>query len=223
MDRRAESLSRRGENVHPRPRRAGAQAPRIAVGESRQELRLRYARRQAIARRSVRWQKPANRLSLYAGTRLGSRLPELLVSGRPLRWRRRSSGATGRLVSRRVAGAAVGNPSLPAPDGMALQLGVVVRQRFQFRLSGVVHARGENWRQGLLQLRIHRQLPERGTPGRQRVLQELRRRNLSHLFHLRPRSRYPDRYLSFPRSRTQGPRRRKASVVDGLGSPPRSL
>jgi predicted dithiol-disulfide oxidoreductase (DUF899 family) len=60
--------------------------------------------------------------------------------------------------------------------------------------------------QGDVQLRSDR-ISERRAPRRQRVLQERRRRGVSHLFELRARPRYSDRRLQFPRPRAQGPRR----------------
>src|SRR6185312_12500840 len=103
MDRRPQDISRGGESLHPCPRCTGPQAPRAAMGARRQALRVRRAERQGNSGRSVRRQEPAYRLSLYAWARLGGRLPELLVSRRPFRWRRRASRPARRVIRRGVA------------------------------------------------------------------------------------------------------------------------
>ncbi len=67
------------------------------------------------------------------------------------------------------------------------------------------------------------EFPSEERARRQRVLQRCRRRYLTYLFKLRPRSRYPGRRIQLSRSRPEGPRRRRLGVVDGVGSPPRPL
>ena len=56
-----------------------AERARSALGQGRQELCVRRTGRQRDARRAVRRQQPAHRLSLHARPRLGAGLPELLV------------------------------------------------------------------------------------------------------------------------------------------------
>ena len=88
-------------------------------------------------------------------------------------------GAVIHLAQRDVAFVVVSRAPLDADrevraaHGLALQMGVVVRQRLQLRLPRVGDAGGEGVRQGDVQLRAHR-VPERGAPRRQRVLQERR-------------------------------------------------
>ena len=88
-------------------------------------------------------------------------------------------GAVIHLAQRDVAFVVVSRAPLDADrevraaHGLALQMGVVVRQRLQLRLPRVGDAGGEGVRQGDVQLPTHR-VPERGAPRRQRVLQERR-------------------------------------------------
>ena len=116
------------------------------------------------------WQEPADRLSLHARPGLGAGLPELLAARRSLRRRGGPSRAARRRLRRRLARAARPDRKVRAAHGLALQMGVVVRQRLQLRLPRVGDAGGKGVRQGDVQLRAHR-VPERGAPRRQRVLQ----------------------------------------------------
>ena len=78
------------------------QAPRTALGKGRKEIRVRYTGRQGNARRAVRRQEPADRLSLHARPRLGGRLSELFLSRRPFRRPDHPSGAARRTLCRRL-------------------------------------------------------------------------------------------------------------------------
>ena len=81
-----------------------------------------------------------------------------------------SFGATRHRLRRRLARAAAGDREVQGAHGLEIQMGVVVRQRFQCRLSGLGVARGEGRRQGHVQLRTDH-VPERRAARRQRVLQ----------------------------------------------------
>ena len=141
MDGGAQGASCRREGLYPRPRRAKPQASRAALGKGRQELRVRRPKRQRDFGRPVRRQKPADRLPLHARSRLGGRLQELLAACRSLRRLGHPSGATRRRFRRGVAGAARANREIQAAHGLAFQMGVVVRQRLQFRLSRLRYCR----------------------------------------------------------------------------------
>ena len=74
------------------------------------------------------------------------------------------SGPARRRLRRRLARAACADREIQAAHGLALQMGVVVRQRFQFRLSGVGDAGGEG--QGHRELQLRRSPNFRATSGR---------------------------------------------------------
>ncbi len=71
-----------------------------------------------------------------------------------------------------------GDRGLQKAHGMALPLGVVVRQRFQLRLPGVGFTRRSEQRQGALQLR-NDGVPQPGTSGAERLLQRCGRRSIT--------------------------------------------
>ena len=58
-------------------------------------------------------------------------------------------------------------------------------------------------------------------PGLERVLQGRGGRDLPHLLDLRPRPRVAGRNVSLPRSGSEGPRRRRAGILDVMGEAPR--
>ena len=101
MARRAQGAARQGERVHPAARGAGEGAPRAAVGESREGVRLRGAggpRRPSadlFARRG-----PADRPALHVRTGLERGLPELLLLVGQFQRHRRAPGRARHLVRR---------------------------------------------------------------------------------------------------------------------------
>ena len=153
LDRRAQGAAgaRKGTDAPARPDRP--RAPRAAVGAHREELRLRGARGPAHARRSVRRPPPTAGAALHVRSGLGARLPELLVHGRPQRRHDRAPGASRHHVRGDLARAAGRDRALSPAHGLAVQVGVLVRQRLQPRLRRELHARGAGQGRGLLQLR----------------------------------------------------------------------
>ena len=87
------------------------------------------------------------------GPGLGAGLPELLVHGRPHRRHERAPGAPRRHAARRLARAAGRDRALSPAHGLAVQVGVLARQRLQPRLRRQLHAGGDGHGRGPLQLR----------------------------------------------------------------------
>ena len=105
------------------------------------------------ARRPVRGPPPAAGAALHARPGLGARLPELLLHGRPHRRHERAPGAPRCHVAGRLARAAGRDRTLPPAHGLAVQVGVLERQRLQPRLRRQLHAGGTGHGRGQLQLR----------------------------------------------------------------------
>ena len=82
---------------------------------------------------------------------------------------------------RRFARAAVQAARLPEAHGLVVSLGVIVRQRFQLRLPGVVHQGTARCRQGLSQLRSPSEHDD-GARRLQRLLQGRGGKHFPHLF-----------------------------------------
>src|SRR5262245_59948159 len=123
-----EGTPRQREGTHAAARRHRRRTPAASLGESRKELRLRFAERQEESRRPVRWPKPAYHLSLHVRSRLAGRLPELLVQYGPYRWWAGASCAARCLVCSLVPGANREDRCLPDAIGMEVPLGLVLRQ-----------------------------------------------------------------------------------------------
>ena len=136
-----QGASRAGEGVHPPARSAQRRAAHAALDQGREELRVRWAGRQADAARAVRRPQPADRLPLHVRSGLGAGLPELLVPRRPHRRRARASRAARRHAAGGLARAAARDRGLQEAHGLALQVAVVLRQRLQRRLSTCRSAR----------------------------------------------------------------------------------
>src|SRR5258708_3795925 len=85
MDRSPQSAFGARKGIHPRARPAKRGAPRAALGQGRQDLRVRRPKRQADAGRSVRGPQPAGGAAFHVRARLERRLQELLVLGRRFR------------------------------------------------------------------------------------------------------------------------------------------
>jgi predicted dithiol-disulfide oxidoreductase (DUF899 family) len=77
-------------------------------------------------------------------------LPELFVSVRSHRWHARAPGASRRDVTGDFASATASTRSLQKAHGLAVQMGVVIWQRFQLRLSRFVHREGDRGWQNML-------------------------------------------------------------------------
>ena len=118
--------------------------------------------------RAVRRPAPAAGAALHARARLGRRLPELQLHGRPPRRHAAAPGAARRDAAGGVARAAGADRGLPPAYGLELPLGVVARQRLQPRLRRQLHARAEGAGHRALQLPAAA-LPARGGAGHQRL------------------------------------------------------
>jgi hypothetical protein len=81
-------------------------------------------------------------LPFHAGPGLGGGLPRLLLPVRPCRWRPAASEQSRRHLGRGLARPARQDRGLQEPHGLELPLGVVGGQRFQLRLSRLLHAGG---------------------------------------------------------------------------------
>ena len=127
-------------------------------------------RRTTHARRAVRRPAAIAGAALHVRARLGARLHELLVHGRPHRWRRRASG-----TARRHALVAISRAPLAEIERFRHRMGwqfkwvSLARQRLQPRLRRYLHAGRSGDRRGPLQLR-HRPSPTRNA-GHQHFLQ----------------------------------------------------
>src|ERR1035437_938421 len=107
---------------------AGARA---AAGKSGEEIRFRRNQRQGDARRSVRRTEPADRLSLHVWSGMERGVPELLVPGRYLRRCCRASGAARCEFRGDFPCDAAGDRGIQEAHGMAVQMGLLVRERVQ--------------------------------------------------------------------------------------------
>ena len=175
----------------------------------------------AHARRSVRRPSPAAGAALHARSGLGARLPELLVHGRPHRRHDRAPGASRRHVRGDLARAVGRDRALQAAHGLAVQVGVLVRQRLQPRLPRDLHAGGAGQGRGLLQLRHGGLSRPRKLPGVSVFYKDDAGDRLPHLLDLRARRGGDDGHLQHARPHAQGPRRTRHG--DGVGATPRSL
>ena len=112
--------------------------PWVRVDE---RVRVRHRGRAEELGRPVRRSFAADRLPLHVRPRLGRGLPELLVAGRSHRSPTRPPRAPRRRLGRRLAGPAREAAGLPNPHGMVVPVGLVVRQRLQLRLQGLLDRR----------------------------------------------------------------------------------
>ena len=174
MARRAQGVPRNRKAIHPARDELSRQRRELPWVKVDKPYVFDGPRRQGDAGRAVRRPQPVDRLSLHVRSGLGAGLPELLVPRRSFRRRHRSSRAARRHPARGLARAAAADRSVQEAHGLALQVGVVVRQRLQPRLPRVVHQGRAGAEQGLLQLRA-RPIPGRRSARRQRVLSRMRR------------------------------------------------
>ena len=219
MDLRPQGPAGKGKGVHPAARRVEPAAPGASLGEGREGIRLRRPGRRGDAGRSLRPPEPAHRLPLHVRPGLGRGLQVMLLPCRPLRARRRPSGATRRDPGHGLTRAAGEDRGVQGAHGLAVQVGVVASQRLQPGLPGDLRTGRRGRREGLLQL-CRDGVPDDRGPGDQRVLQGRRGRRLSHLLVLRAggwtRSSAPTICsTSCPRA---GTRRACVSVWNGYGT-----
>src|SRR6266702_1677505 len=139
------------------------------TAETREGVRVRWPERQRDAGRSFRRQEPADCVPLHVWSWVGGRLPELFVAVGSHRRQRRAPRSTRREPGGGFAGAAAANRGLQEEDGLAVQMGVVVRERLQPRLSRFIHRGGAGERRDVLQL-CRAEIPERGRTRYERVL-----------------------------------------------------
>ena len=130
-----------GEGADAPRRRVGPGAPRPALGARRRGVRVRHRARPADAGRAVRRPLAADRVPLHVRPGLGRGLPELLVDRRPHRPAPCPPRAPRRHVDRGLPGPAAQAARLPGADGVVVPVGVVVRQRLQRRLPGLLDRR----------------------------------------------------------------------------------
>src|SRR6266545_1750759 len=107
------------KRIHAPARRAERGPASTADGEDRQRVRFRRPKRERDAGRSLRRPKPTHRLPLYVRPGLGGRLQKLLLSGRPLRWRKLAFAASRRDLRRDLSRAVIEAGKLQKADGLA--------------------------------------------------------------------------------------------------------
>src|SRR5260370_5739076 len=79
MARCAQAAPEQGERIHPAARSIERRAARVALGQGRKTLCVRWSERQRKLIAAVSGEKPADRLSLYVSSELERRMSELLV------------------------------------------------------------------------------------------------------------------------------------------------
>ncbi|CUI36553.1 Uncharacterised protein [Achromobacter xylosoxidans] len=214
-----------------RQRRGGAPAAGAAMGAPGQVVPFRYGQRRRDARRPVPGAVAVARVSLHVRARLQGRLPLVFVDRRRFQRHRHAPGPPRRHAVGRVAGPAGEAAGLQAQDGLDVSLGLVRRERLQFRFQRLVHpgpAAGGRGVQlpprrpghatghcraapgGVRDLGgHHRHRPAHlhaGTRGHERV-RAAGRRDPPHLFHLFARHRCHLGHVRLARPRAQGPQR----------------
>src|SRR5438876_1194779 len=80
---RAQGAAKEGEGVFASSRPVEQAAPRSALGEGGEGVRVRWPKGEGDACGSLRRQKPVDCVPLHARSRVGGRMPELLVHLRP--------------------------------------------------------------------------------------------------------------------------------------------
>src|SRR5262249_32003683 len=193
-----------GEAVYPEARPTEQRAPRAALGEGGERVRVPRAERPPDACAAVPSPQPIADLSFHVRCGLERGLQELLVLGRQLQWHHAASETARRHHGRGIACAVLEIEGLSEKDGLELRLGVVGEYRFQSRLQRLIYARRDEGDR-LLQLRTAQASGERG-PWDQRVLQGRRRDDLPYILMLQPRTRSGEQRLSAARPSAQGPR-----------------
>ena len=93
---------------------------------------------QADARRPFRRSQPAVRISLHARSWMEGGLPWLLIRERSFRWGHHPPRESRRHFRRRVSRATGRDRGVQKANGLEVQVGVLVRKRFQLRLSRFV-------------------------------------------------------------------------------------
>ena len=135
------ALSGQGEGVHAGARRARRRAPRPALGQGREIVCLRRPAGKGNAGRPVRRPQPARRSTTSCSAPTGRRDVRSCSH-----WADSFNGTIVHFNHRDVTMVAVSRApyakarGVPAKDGLGLQVALVVRDRFQLRLSGFLHA-----------------------------------------------------------------------------------
>ena len=197
------------------------ETPRAALGQGRQDLRVRRTERQGDALRPVRRPQPAHRQALHAGPGLAGRLRRLLVRRRPARRlggppdqpRRHAGGGLTRALSRRSP------PSTSAWAGTSSGCRRTARDfNFDFNVSFTEadKARGKVFYNFEDQPYMSDELP-----GIQRLLPRTSAGQIFHTYSVFARgTEEVGTRLRFPRHHAQGPQRAARHQPDGLGPPP---
>src|SRR3984885_5577851 len=131
MDCGSQGAAEKGKGIRPTARRAERRTAQTAMGENYEELCFRSTRWHRDAGGSIRWAQPTGYLPLHVRTRLAGGLPELLVRVRPYRGRDSASGGPRRDDGDGLTRASGQNRGVQEAHGLALQVGVLLRQRFQ--------------------------------------------------------------------------------------------
>jgi hypothetical protein len=131
MDPAAQGAAEEGEGAHAAPGPIKRGTPLVALGASGKELLLRSSWRKGIINGPLRRTQPTGHLSLYVRTGLEGGLPELLFRVRPYRRRARAPGGTRRHDGDGLTGAAGQDRGVQEAHGLAVCMGVVIRQQFQ--------------------------------------------------------------------------------------------
>src|SRR5258708_3945731 len=119
------------EAANARARRSRRRTPAASLGQSRKELCFRFSRWQENSLRSFRWQGPAHHLSLHVRAGVERRLPQLLIQHGSYGWRSGAFGAARRLLLGGFTSAVVQNRAIQKAPGLAVSMGLVVRNRLQ--------------------------------------------------------------------------------------------
>src|SRR5215831_670160 len=128
MARRPQSAARQGTRTHA-PARPGECATACAsLGQGGQDLCVRLAGWAVSARRTVRRPQPARGLSLHAYAGIRSCLRRLFVPLRPRRCGPPALRARRPIIRRHLARAPCADRAGQEADGLALPLGLVLRQ-----------------------------------------------------------------------------------------------
>src|SRR6185312_8972197 len=181
MDRRAKGASGARKGIHAGARPTERRAARTALGQGREELRVRGPWRQGNAGRPVRRPQPASGPAFHVRARLERRLQELLVLGGRIRSHDPPSRRARHFAGRDIAGAPAKAARIQGADGLDLRLAVLGRRRFQLRLRGSVYQGRDRTGRQDLQFRELR-LRDRRRTRYQRLLPRQCRPDLPYLF-----------------------------------------
>ena len=217
------ALLAKEKELTSRPRPAKRRAPRAALGQGREALRVRHAGGQRDARRSC---SPARASCIVYHFMLGPDWEEGCPSCSYLA--DHFDGAVVHLAHRDVdlrrgLARAASRDRKPSSSAWAGASSGCRHSAATSISTTTCRSAGETGqRRGQLQLR-EAASRQRRDARRERVLSRMRqRRRLPHLFGLCARARHPGRHLQLARPRAEGPRRGRPALDHGLGAASRS-